>query len=229
VTTNLQVLYTFEEGAGTTVNDVSGVGAPLNLTIANPANTTWIPGGLRVDAATIIQSGGAATKVINACMTLNEITLEAWVRPASTSQGGAGTVPRIVAISVDTANRNAALVQGDGTLTALYSARVRTTATDNNGITPSLASPDGTLTTALTHVIYTRGTAGNATLYINNVVQASGTIGGDFSNWNAAYALALANELTQDRPWLGEYHLVAIYNRALTPAEVAQNYAAGPD
>ena len=225
----MQVLYTFEEGSGAAVNDVSGVGAPLNLTIANPANTTWITGGLTINTGTIIQSGGAATKVFNACTTSNEITLEAWVRPASTTQGGGGTVPRIVSISVDTGNRNAALVQGNETLTALYSARVRTTATDNNGITPSLDTPDGSLTTALTHVVYTRNAAGNAIFYLNNFQQASGTIGGNFSNWNAAYALALANEFTQDRPWLGEYHLVAIYNRALTAAEVGQNYAAGAD
>ena len=29
------VLYTFEEGVGTTVYDISGVGTPLNLTIAD--------------------------------------------------------------------------------------------------------------------------------------------------------------------------------------------------
>ncbi|MEO8166824.1 MAG: hypothetical protein ABI623_01165, partial [bacterium] len=28
--------------------------------------------------------------------------------------------------------------------------------------------------------------------------------------------------------WLGEYHLVAIYNRALSPAEINQNFSAGP-
>ncbi len=225
----MQVLYTFEEGSGAAVNDVSGVGVPLNLTITNPANTTWIMGGLTINAATIIQSGAAATKVISACTTRNEITLEAWVRPASTTQGGGGTVPRIVTISTNTSNRDAALGQGNGTLTAIYTGRVRTTATDNNGITPSLDTPDGSLTTALTHVVYTRNAAGNAIFYLNNVQQASGTIGGNFSNWDAAYALALANEFTQDRPWLGEYHLVAIYNRALTAAEVSQNYAAGAD
>lgn len=29
-----------------------------------------------------------------------------------------------------------------------------------------------------------------------------------------------------DRPWPGEYHLVAIYDRALSAEEVSQNFAA---
>ena len=31
------------------------------------------------------------------------------------------------------------------------------------------------------------------------------------------------------QPWLGSIRLVAIYDRALTPAEVTQNFTAGPD
>ena len=38
-------LYGFEEGMGTTVLDVGGFGAPLDLEIADPPSTTWIPGG----------------------------------------------------------------------------------------------------------------------------------------------------------------------------------------
>ena len=40
--------------------------------------------------------------------------------------------------------------------------------------------------------------------------------------------LALANELTEDRPWLGEFYLVAIYDRALSQDEVSRNFNARP-
>ena len=50
---------------------------------------------------------------------------------------------------------------------------------------------------------------------------------GTFSNWDANFHFGLANEFGADRGWLGEYHLVAIYNRALTSEEVSQNYEAG--
>ena len=39
---------------------------------------------------------------------------------------------------------------------------------------------------------------------------------------------AVGNEIDLMRPWLGVMHLVAVYDRALAPDEVAQNFAAGP-
>ena len=42
-------------------------------------------------------------------------------------------------------------------------------------------------------------------------------IGGDFSTWDDTYTLALGNEHTIDRPWVGEMYLVAIYNKSYTP------------
>ena len=65
-----------------------------------------------------------------------------------------------------------------------------------------------------------------AVLYVKGVEQVSGTVGGDFSTWITSYRLALGNEFTNDRSWLGEFHLVAILDRALDPAEVDQNFRA---
>jgi hypothetical protein len=76
-------------------------------------------------------------------------------------------------------------------------------------------------------VVYTRDASGAAKIYINGVQRASRTVGGDFSNWNGSYRLALANELTGDRPWLGELHRVVIYNQALTQAQVVRHFNAG--
>ncbi len=42
VTGDQIVLYTFKEGSGTTVNDFSGVGSALNLTVASEAAISWI-------------------------------------------------------------------------------------------------------------------------------------------------------------------------------------------
>jgi uncharacterized repeat protein (TIGR01451 family) len=212
-----QVLYTFREGSGTTVHDVSGEGAPLDLEISDGSAVSWIPGGgLIVNSATLIASVGPATKVIAACQGSNEITIEAWVKPANTTQEGPA---RIVTLSSDLYNRNFTLGQGlwGGRPGARYDVRLRTTATDDSGL-PSLTTPDGSLTTELTHVVYTRDALGEAKIYVNGAEQASGTVGGDFSNWDAGFRLALANELTGDRPWLGEFHLVAIYDRVLSPS-----------
>jgi hypothetical protein len=86
----------------------------------------------------------------------------------------------------------------------------------------------GTASTALTHVVYTRDAAGNATIYVDGTAVAATTINGDFSNWDTTFPLLLANEGILNRPWLGEFYLVAIYDQALTVAEVNQNFLAGP-
>jgi hypothetical protein len=79
----------------------------------------------------------------------------------------------------------------------------------------------------VTHVVYTRNKAGRATMYLDGQEQAGKTVTGDCSNWDVTYRLALANELTQDRPWRGELYRVAIYDHALEEKHVAARFKAG--
>jgi hypothetical protein len=199
VSLGLQVLYTFEEVEGATVLDISGVGEPLDLDISDTSAVTWVPGGLSIDAPAIISSSGPATKVIDACRISNEVTLEAWVRPANVSQKGPA---RILTLSSDTLARDFTLGQGLwGSKPAdLYDVRLRTSTTSDNGRS-SLSTAAGSLTTELTHVVYTRDASGVARIYLDGVQRALGPVGGDFSNWDTSFRLALANELTEDRPW----------------------------
>jgi len=107
-----------------------------------------------------------------------------------------------------------------------YDVRLRTTATTDNGI-PSLWTRTGCVRTKLTHIVYTRDAAGERKIYQDGVEQAAGEVGGELSNWDRSYRLGLANELTGGRGWLGGLHLVAIYSRALSDAEVSKNFDAG--
>ncbi len=219
------VLYTFDEGSGTTINDVSGVGAPLNLTVQNGAATSWVSGALSINSSTIVESSGAATKIIDAVTASEAITVEAWINPANITQDGPA---RVVTLSQNTGNRNFTMGQGrwGSDPPDVFDFRLRTTTQSNNGM-PSITSPSGTATTMLTHIVNTRDASGAASIYVNGVLQASGTFGGNLSNWNTTYKLGLANELTLDRPWLGELHRVAIYDIALSQSQVTQRYAAG--
>ncbi|HMO65710.1 MAG TPA: hypothetical protein PKE47_10915, partial [Verrucomicrobiota bacterium] len=54
------------------------------------------------------------------------------------------------------------------------------------------------------------------------------TLPGTTVNWDGSYSLALANEFSNDRPWRGTFHLVALYNRDLLPHEVEAHFQAGP-
>ena len=221
VTSGQIALYVFDEGTGSVVNDVSGFGQPLDLMVSNLGAVQWMNGGgLAIQSPTVIQSSVNATKIVDACEASNEVTLEAWVTPANTLQGGPA---RIATVSSGTSARNITLGQ-DGNL---YEVRLRTSSAQGGG--PFLKTSQGTVDTTLTHLVFTRDQNGNETVYKNNVVMSTQTKGGDLSPSWSYYDLALANEVApNDRDWLGEMFLVAFYDKALSPAEVLQNYAAGP-
>ena len=217
----LVALYQFSEGSGAVVRDRSGVGAPLDLRIEDTSATRWLPGGgLELIKPTLVASGGAAGKISAAVQGSGEITIEAWVQPASTGQSGPA---RIVTLSSGTRTRNFTLGQ-DG---SAYDVRLRTTDTGSNGSKPSVTTSAGSLDTRLTHVVYTRDASGDAVLYLNGRKQVRRTVSGDVGNWDSDYRFALGNELGGNRPWLGALHRVAIYARALDSTQVSASYAAG--
>ena len=63
---------------------------------------------------------------------------------------------------------------------------------------------------------------------IDGVEQGHGTSGGDLAAWSDTYSLVFGSELTGTNPWLGELHHVALYNRALSPAEISRHLQGGP-
>lgn len=219
VATDLIALYEFTEAKGDTVRDRSRAGTPIDLVIDKPGNVQWRHGALVIQRGVAIRSVERARRLTDAIKQSNALTVEAWVKPANTRQDGPA---RIVTMSDNTSNRNITLGQDGGK----YDARLRSGSTSENGI-PSTASPNNSLSTDLTHVVYTRDASGNARIYLNGKQSASKKVGGKLDNWNTRYHLILANELTGDRPWLGEMHLVAIYKKALSPKEVEQNFMAG--
>lgn len=95
---------------------------------------------------------------------------------------------------------------------------------DNDFYTVPQESP---VKTELTHIAYTRDAAGQSRMYVDGGLVAEETIPGAPTNWDTTMRLGLANEMTRDRTWLGEYHGVAIYSRALSPEEVREAYQSG--
>ncbi|HSM81924.1 MAG TPA: LamG domain-containing protein, partial [Nodosilinea sp.] len=240
----LQALYTFEgENSQGQIEDVSGVGSPLNLTIRNRQGVEWLSGGgLNIKNAALIQSNGPALKIIQACRATNELTIEAWVKAKQAKAQGPA---RIVTLSEDVSNRYFTLGQGKDSsqATSQYVVRLRVDrVTTNNGLlssnqAPPLETPLNSASNELTHLVFTRDQAGVMKFYIDGQEVASSTLKNDLfpkrPNQNPGpdpdntFRFALANELTNDRPWLGEYHLVAIYNQALTGEEVDALHQAG--
>ncbi len=217
----LIVLYEFDEAAGATVTDTSGFRTPLNLAVQDSSRVSWLPGALSIDSGTLISSASSAGKIADAVGASGEITVEAWIRPENLTQSGPA---RIVSISADPWNRNLTF----GQLKQAFDVRLRTTGTSLNG-TPSTATDSDTVSTELTHVVYTRSASGETTVYVDGVVVAADTVKGDLSNWADGYRLAIGNEFSGDRPWLGELYLVALFDRALSASEIKQNFGAGSE
>jgi hypothetical protein len=214
----LQVLYTFDEGTGETVHDRSGVGEPLDLTILDTTVTTWLSGALEFTGNAIVQSVAAATKIVSACKASNELAIEAWYAPVDLSQGGPAI---LVTVSGGVSERDFALAQNG----SVWDVRVRMEDTDPNG-SPSVTAWHSS--TELTHLIYTLAADGEVTIYVDGVANNPVARSGGLQSWDESYRLTLANEVTRNRYWRGEQHLVAIYCVALTADEVATNFAAGP-
>ncbi|MEX2173924.1 MAG: DUF1592 domain-containing protein [Pirellulaceae bacterium] len=217
----LLALYDFDSSDGSIVKDRADGEQALDLRIADPKAVRHSADGLTIGGKTLIQSEQPASRLIRSIKQSGAIAIEAWVRPARLDQSGPA---RIVTLSRDANERNFTLGQeGDK-----FEVRLRTTKTSGNGI-PSLASKPKSLRADWMHVVYTYNRAGRARLYLDGKLNAEQQIGGDLSNWNGELKLALANELSGDRPWLGAYRLVAVYDRDLSPAEVERNFRAGRD
>ena len=219
VTNGLLVLYNFQNTTGRLVKDQSGVGQELDLIIENPRSIHRGKGWLKVQKPTLIRSPIQATKIIEKVRQTGEITVEAWVQPAKLNQSGPA---RIVTISRNSSNRNFTLGQ-DGNK---FEVRLRTTKTNNNG-QPSLGSLNQSLNLRLTHIVYVRGKGGVAKIFINGKLSSKKQVDGELTNWVRSDRLALADELSKGRSWLGTYHLVAMYQQELSTEEVVQNYRAG--
>jgi hypothetical protein len=218
-TSGLQVLYDFQSASGPLVKDRSGNGKPINLQIKNLQAVRRSVGSLEVRSPTVIASDKSAGELTTMMRRSGAITLEAWVTPANTKQEGPA---RILTFSNNSTNRNFTLGQ-EGTT---FDVRLRTTKSSNNGL-PSVETPQRSLARKLTHVAYTRDRGGRAKIFLNGKVVAEKRIAGELTNWDATFRLALADELSGGRSWLGTYHLVAIYARDLTAKEVMQNFRAG--
>ena len=212
-----QVLYMFQDGIGDRVSDVSD-GQPVDLFIGDVGNVAWLPGGgVQINTPTVITTAQRPNEMLAACQAANAISIEMWHQPASVVQEQA----RMLTFSQDNNQRNFSLIQGQ----VKYEARLRTTGTNENG-TPAVESGDNSLSGQVEHVVYTR-TPINSRFYVDGQVVNEGVVGGDFSNWDLNYELAIGNELNGERPYLGSIFLAAVYCRELSPDEVRVNFQAG--
>jgi len=215
---NMITHFAFDEGVGNTATGTSNVG--VNMTL-NLEGTEWVAeGGLRNIDGKAQASLADSQKLFNLLSGGNQFSVEAWIIPENTTQAGPA---RIVSYSIDTGRRNFTLGQNADQ----YDSRVQTINSGANGSNPQLRT-EGVLTTELTHVVMTYDNmSGGRKIYVDGQLAIEETIQGDMLNWQDDNVFILGNEATNNRLWKGVFKMVAIHNKALNGAEVAQNFEAG--
>lgn len=220
------VLYDLDEGSGTLAADDGAAGLGLDLTLDEPTRVEWIQGGAWFRGRALF-SRADSPGLTFACAA-GDLTVEAWLSSDNTLLGGPA---RIFTYSESTSVRNFTLGQEQ----TRFSLRHRTTGTDDNGDSNDLSgtgkphTTSGSVTPGVPqHVAFVRESE-VFTTYVDGVSVQTREWAGDVSGaWDSTQSLGIGNEVDGDRPWLGGVYLLAVYCRALSDAEIEQNYAAGP-
>ncbi len=224
---HLVALYRFAEGGGNTVQDISRVGTPMNLTIEHEGAVRWADRSLTIVQPTTLRTAGDAGKLNQMLANTGTFTFEIWLRPRRADQ----VAPILSTPSPDDPGWvNLAIEQGagegedaDGTLLAT---RLRTTNTGPEG-RPALRTDPGTLGTKLVQFVWVRDADGEARYYLDGKPIKADRQSGALATWAPKFPLILANDIDGNAPWLGELRLIAIYNAALSDEQVLNNYNVG--
>ena len=228
-------LWEFKTGLGSTAFDTSGVDPAIDLNLTG--DVTWYGGwGITIGAEASAGPGKAqgstvaSSKLHDVLVEAGEFSIEAWVIPANVTQ----EMARIVSYSAGQSSRNFTLQQ---TLYN-YDFLLRTNAADANGTPlttlngdPQLSTPDAdeVLQATLQHVVATFSPVDGRKIYVNGelVTQTDPVPGGTLVPWQSNFALVLGNEASSDGLWEGTFRLAAIHRRALSEAQITQNFDAG--
>ncbi len=219
---NVIALYEFKTGTGTTAYDTSGVEPALNLTLSGDVG--WVSGwGIEIRNGKAQGTTAASSKLSRLIKSTGEYTIEAWLVPANVTQEGPA---RIISYSGGTTARNFTL----GQTLYNYDFLQRSSNTDGNG-EPALSTADAAerLQATQQHVVVTYTPTQGRRIYVNGVDTGDQdpVAGGSLADWDDSFAFVLGNEVSGDRLWKGKLRMVAIHNRALTTAQILQNYKAG--
>jgi len=214
--------YEFQSIVNNTTFDTSGVDPSADLTISGSVTLAggW---GINVGAGGKAQATtSASSKIYNTIQATGEFSVEAWVAPALVAVDKS----YMVSYSGGDTTRNFTLGQTNQD----YDFMLRSSGSDLNGM-PQLQTPNAAmaLQASLQHVVLTYDSVNGRQIYVNgvNVGPADPQKGGTIANWDSTFALVLGNEVSSDRSWQGLIKFVAIHSRALTAAQVMQNYNAG--
>ena len=152
-------------------------------------------------------------------------TLEMWIANINTTQDGPA---RIMTYSRNSGNRNFMLGQ-QGYQYSIRNRAYLAESTNNGGPDLETYDVDQDAQATLQHVVVTYDQVIGRRIFVNgrDTDDDDPLPAGRLWNWDPSYQLVLGNERTNNRQWMGQIRFAAIYDRALAPASILQNFEAG--
>jgi hypothetical protein len=219
--------WDFKELTGTIAADTSGVLPAMDLTLEGP--TLMSSYGIEVASGRAIASVAASQKLYDRIGAQNGgsqgYSVEMWIANANTTQDGPA---RIMSYGRNTGSHNFMFAQ------SLYQFIVRNRAflsesNNNGGPDMETYDVDQDAQSTLQHVVVTYDQLAGRRIYVGG--QFTDDIDpirpGRLWNWDPNARLAIGNEVSGDRQWLGQVRFAAIYDRPLPRVAVLQNFEAG--
>jgi hypothetical protein len=225
---NIIARWEFKEGAGTIAFDTSGVAPAMDLAING--EITWMTAwGINIESGTARAIGGSSAKLYDRIAAgatgSGQYSVEAWITNASVSLEGPA---RIITYSANNNSRNFSL--GQTLYNYDFRNRIISEEIGGNG-TPALVTYDADqdLQDRLQHVVITYDLLRGRRIYVDGrwTDDVDAQMAGRLFNWDRNHIFALGNEISNDRQWEGQVRFVAVYDRALTDAQIRQNFDAG--
>lgn len=214
-------LYQFKTGEGNIAYDTSGISPAANLSLTG--DVEWLGGwGLTFRNGKAQASTANSKKLHDLITSTGEFSIEAWVTPNNVVQEGPA---RIVSYSAGDNDRNFTLGQSQYN----YDFMLRNEQSSTNG-EPALSTPDNAevLQATQQHVVITYNATQGRKIFVNGrQINIPDNNIAPLSAWDDSFALILGKEASNNHIWQGDIRLLAIYNQALEPAQITQNYDVG--
>jgi hypothetical protein len=224
VTAGLVGLWTFSDSNGSQfAMDTSGrqPSVPVELLSGGTIFAPSFSNG-RLVATTIARVySQEGSRLATDCTAGGGATLEAWAVPQFSAEGSPGEPAFVVGLAANVASRNIAILHAGNRWRAL----VRTsTATDGAPALDSISAPSPA---TLAHVVVVAdGT--QRKLYVDGQLESMSAASA-LQGWDPTYPMAMFDEYQHARQWTGGLALVALYDHALSQADVMRNYLAGAE
>ena len=227
---NLIALWEFRSGGGNQAFDTSGIDPTITLNLNG--SYQWLGGyGLDLSNGYGFANNFDSIKLKDFIETTGEYAIEAWVIPANVTQQNAN----IVAYSGGS-TRNFGLDQ------EMYDYRYYNRIDPGAPLSALQANGEPFLTTgdsmeeiaqsSLQHVVANYDPINGRTVYVNGqLVNAADPVTGPTTIgnvvWDQNFGFTIGADIGGLNDWDGQLRLVAIHNRALTPAQIVQNFDVG--